>query len=314
MPPEPVPRSLLAAGASALEVAGTADGKITVLDLDRSPSAFTAGWATVHPERYRSVSAVGAGEAVETAAGLAAADTPVFLAGSAERLAVEGFSALRRTVAQPRRNVKVVVTDGGWSPSAPAVLEDVALLRGLPGISLVVPADAASAADAVRSVATMEGPAYLRLSPEAPAPLGEIPLVPGRARELRSGSDLALLALGPAMHLAVEAAAQLARSGLSVRVLDLAWLRPVDEKAILRAARDCGALLTLEENQAATGIGTLVAALTAENTPVPVRRLGSPDLFGPAGAPAEGRSSLGLTAQTAVDEAWELLRLKGKVQ
>jgi transketolase len=157
-------------------------------------------------------------------------------------------------------------------------------------------------------------PAYLRLTELPAPPTGGPDWEIGRARVVREGADVGLLAVGTMVARALAVAEELAKVGLSARVLDLASVKPIDLKSILRAARDTGALLTLEEHLLANGVGTQVAALTAENYPVPVRRLGIPDLAGPAGTGTSALDALGLSRERIVEETWELLRLKGKVQ
>ncbi len=314
MDPEPVRPSTVEAAGRALGALPSEGPAVDLVALEPVPTPFTDPFRARHPDRYHPVPSESVRAAIDLAADLAADGRAVIVAGSSDVLVADGFAALRRKVAVPRRNVKVVTTDGGWHASNPAVLEDIALLQGLPGLSIVIPADARSAEESVIAITRMDGPAYLRLSPEPAPPLEGPAFALGRVRELHPGDDLAMVAIGPTVAIAVRAAEELGRVGVQARVLDCASLRPLDEKAILRAARDTGALLSLEEQQVMTGLGSLVAALTAENHPVFVRRVGTPDLVGPPGAPAPGREALGLTLASVLDEAWELLRQKGKVQ
>jgi transketolase len=301
------------AAASALADAGATGRDLRVIDLEDEPSRFTRPFRERCPDRYEHVRAPAA-EAMRKAADLARAGGPVVVSGPSDRVAVDAYPVFRREAARPRLRVTLVSTDGGWVRSDPAVLEDAALLRGVPGLALVVPADARTAAAALGAILRLDGAAYLRLGPTLPTQLGEVPFEIGRARQLRDGTDLALLAVGRPVELALDAAEALGRVGLSARVLDFASLAPIDEKAVLRAARDTGAVLTLEEHQALTGLGVTVAALTAEHAPVPVRRIGAPDLFGRGGDADQGPADLGIGLEAALEEAWELLRLKGKVQ
>ena len=311
-PPRPLADGLDPPGA-ALAGLGGVRPDLRVVDLDAHGSTFTRRFASEFPDRYVQASGdLAAG--VARAVALISEGGPVVLAGPAEGVVVHGFAPIRRLLARRLSPLLLVTTDGGWTSSEPAVLEDVALLRGVPGLKVVVPADARTARSALDLLGRTEGPAYIRLSRELVDRVGDVPFEIGRARELRAGVDLAMMAVGPPVALALQAAGALAEVGLATRVLDLASIAPCDEKAILRAARDTGAVLTVEEHQAATGVGALVAALTAENVPVPVRRLGVPDLPGRQGPPGGGRAALGLTLDAVRDEAWELLRLKGKVQ
>lgn len=203
---------------------------------------------------------------------------------------------------------------GAPPTGVPPVLDDLALMSGVPGMTVLVPSDAPSARAMVRWLPASSGPAYLRLTELPATENGGPEWAVGQARVVRDGADVGLLAVGTMVARAVAVAEELARVGLSARVLDLASVKPIDLKAILRAARDTGALLTLEEHLVANGVGTVVAALTAENYPVPVRRLGIPDLPGPAASGAGALDALGLSRERIVEETWELLRLKGKVQ
>ncbi|HYK93058.1 MAG TPA: transketolase C-terminal domain-containing protein [Thermoplasmata archaeon] len=297
----------------ALGVLGERVPTLRVVDLHPAESEFAQDFRSRFPERWSRPS--GATSPAVEAAGEAASDgVPVIVCGPAERVAIEGFPAFRKSSAHGRRWLKLVTTDGGWSGTEPPVLEDLALVQGVPGAVVVVPSDLPSAMTALDAVVRREGPAYLRLDPDLVRESTGPPFELGRARELADGRDLAITAVGPAVALALRGATELHRVGVSARVLDCASLAPLDEKAILRAARDTGAILSLESHQATTGLGRTIAALTAENHPVPVRRLGAPGLFGTAGEAGGGLAGLGLTPEAVLEEAWELLRLKGKVQ
>ena len=227
-----------------------------------------------------------------------------------------GFRALWSATRQPTGDLHLVAAGGVAASPHPAAFSDIGLLRGIPHLNLVVPADAPSTAAALEVLVQSETASYLRLPGLEEVPTvtgGEFEL--GRARELRPGADLTIAAVGRAVGRGLEVSEELRRVGLSVRVLDLASVKPVDTKAILRAARDTGAILTMEDHVVATGVGALVATLVAEEYPVPVRRLGAPDLAPEAAATAETNlDTIGLTRARGLDEAWELLRMRGKVQ
>lgn len=242
----------------------------------------------------------------------------IYLAGPAEAIVPTVYPWLRARAAADAGALRLVATRSGLAgatpPGVPPVLDDLTTLTTIPGLTVLVPSDGPSARAMARWLPSTSGPAYVRLTELPAAPLAGPTWEPGRARQLRDGSDLALLAVGTTVHRALAVADDLAKVGISARVLDLASVKPVDLKAIVRAARDTGALLTLEEQLVAHGVGTTVAALTAENYPVPVRRLGVPDLTGTASPGTAGADALGLSRERVVEEAWELLRLKGKVQ
>jgi len=274
-----------------------------------APNAFGAR----HGDRYSSVAPQ---ELVAAAVERSRRGGPVFLGAPTAALLGVAFPSIVRSLVVPRANVKLVGYPVEPVPDRPgddlAARDDVGAMRALPAMTVVVPADAPTVRSATAALAGRTGPAYLRLPPANAPSVTDGAFDVGRARELRAGADLAIVALGPALALALEAAEELARVGLSVRVLDVASVKPFDEAAVLRAARDTGALLVVEAAPLSTGVGTLVAAMTAENLPVPVRRVGFPDvgLGGGASSPA---GELGVSLDRVRDEAWELLRLRGRI-
>jgi transketolase len=193
------------------------------------------------------------------------------------------------------------------------MLEDIGLMRGLPGMTVVVPADAPTTRSAILALAEVYGPAYVRLTRENLPTVTDGSFEIGRANELRPGSDLTIVALGALVARALDVAEELHKVGVEVRILDAASVKPFDEAAVLRAARDTGALLVLEEHTVETGVGSLIAATTAENYPVPVRRVGVPDVFGESGEGWALMDRFGLSEGRIMEEAWELLRARGKV-
>ncbi len=296
-----------------LLAAGERLPSLAVVEIGPPDPYHAAEFATRYPARHLRLSA---GDPVGPTLERSDGGGPVFLGGPLPWLIESFFPPIARTLLVPRRNVKVVGfpsrQTGPGAASAPIVPDDLALMRGIPALLVVAPADGPTVRSAVEAVADRAGSAYLRLpEPSAPAVTrGEFAI--GRARELRSGTDLAILALGPLVGPALTVADELRGVGISVRVLDLASVKPLDEAAILRAARETGAILVAEAAPTPGGLGTLVAALTAENRPVPVRRFGLPDLPAPP-AGAEGLEAAGLTLERLRDETLELLRLRGKI-
>lgn len=241
----------------------------------------------------------------------------VFASGPSALVAGRSYSAVR-TVSAAGANVKVVATDGGfpseWTPTSRPMMEDIGLMRDLPGMTVLVPADATTTQSAVRALAGASGPAYLRLTGEPLPNIGHDSFQVGRAAVVHPGADLTIVAVGAFVATALDVAKELGRVGVSVRVLDFASVKPFDEKALLRAARETGAILTMEEHSVLTGVGALVACATAEEYPVPVRRIGVPDLFLEPGEPQAGRDRYGMSKEHCLEEAWTLLRARGKVQ
>ncbi len=274
-------------------------------------STLSSAFAAAFPDRYFDVTGsdpATTATAVERSRG----GDPVVALGAARRIAGGGYEDLRGAAHRTMR-ARFVANPRTGGPGVPPMVEDIGIVRGIPKMTVICPADRAAAASALRATADHPGPVYLRLPPVGPSMVSEGSFELGRARELRAGSDLALLAIGAAVPKALDAAAALERIGIHARVLDLASVKPIDEKAILRAARETGAILTLEEHSALTGMGSAVAAVVAEERPVPVRRLGAPDLF-PSGEPRVGEDPYGLSAEHIEEAAYDLLRARGKVQ
>jgi transketolase len=196
----------------------------------------------------------------------------------------------------------------GVGPTPDGVARDLGVLRGLSRWSIVVPSDPPTASESAASVSAVDGPAYVRLTTEPLGPLSDGSLTLGKANELRPGCDLSIAAVGGKVTAALGVAEELHRVGIEVRVLDLVSVKPVDAKAILRAARETGAILTMEEHSTLTGVGSLVATIVSEEYPVPVRRVGLPPVDD-----LDAGSGRALSAGHALDEAWELLRMRGKV-
>jgi transketolase len=301
----------------ALVELGARDPTLVVLDADRPGSTPTALFGQRFPDRFFPVGVMEP-TMMTMAAGLALSRRTVFASTFAIFAAGQAYNMVRQAICSHHANVKIVATHGGLPPDgddgAPPMLEDIALMRGLPHMTVIVPADAPTTRSATVAVTEFEGPAYLRLTRERLPPVTDGTFVLGRAHELRAGSDLTIVALGSLVARALDVAEELHRVGVEARVLDFASVKPFDQKALLRAARETGAILTMEEHSVLTGIGSLVAAATSENYPVPVRRLGVPDVFGESGETSTLLDRFGLSRERALEEAWDLLKMRGKVQ
>jgi len=308
--PEDIPTPLAAYAAGLVNAAERLPSLVVV---DSGPPAALARFAERFPSRF---TALPTDEFLLVVEEKSRAGGPVFLRVPTSRLLGATYAPLARRLLIPRANVKLV----GCSPdatapeegAAPPFLDDLGAFRPLPGMTVVVPADAPTVRSATTALAERSGPAYLRLPPADAPVVGDGAFAVGTAPELRNGEDLTIVALGAMVAPALAAADELGRVGVSVRVLDGASVKPFDERAILKAARDTGALLVVEAGPLGTGLGLWVAAVTAENHPVPVRRLGYPDVS-PGGDRRAATEETVVSFQRLRDEAWELLRLRGRV-
>jgi transketolase len=309
--------SLRDAYGQALLELGERDPRLVVFDADLSGSTRTILFGKRFPERFFNVGVMEP-TMMSMAAGMSLEDRTAFASTFAVFAAGQAYNFVRQSICYNRANVKIVATHGGLlvgpDGGTHQIVEDIGLMRGLPGMTVIVPADAATTRTATFAVAERKGPAYVRLTRENLPPVTDGSFAIGRAAELRPGGDLTIVAIGSLVARALEVAEELAQVGISTRVLDFASVKPFDEPALLRAARDTGAILVLEEHSVLTGVGALVAATTSENYPVPVRRIGVPDLFGESGEGWALLDRFGMSKERIREEAWELLRLRGKVQ
>lgn len=288
---------------------------IVVLDADLSKSTKTADFAQAFPHRF-----INAGIAEQNmmgmAAGLAASGKVVFASSFAIFAAGRAFEIVRNSLAYSNLNVKICAThagitvgeDGGSHQS----VEDIALMRSLPHMRVIVPADGSSARQALHALYELAGPAYLRLGRSAVPAIypADMEYQIGRAIELRSGQDATLIACGIMVFKCLEAAEQLSRQGIEVAVVDMHTIKPLDEAMIIRKARATGALLTAEEHSIIGGLGSAVCETVCAHCPVPVYRMGIDDMFGQSGSPEELLRHYGLTVEKIIENVHLLLKTK----
>jgi transketolase len=213
-------------------------------------------------------------------------------------------------------NVKVVATHGGITVGEDGgshqSVEDLAIMRSLPNMTVLCPADGPETAAAIRAAAAYEGPVYIRLG------RGKVPVVfpedctfeIGRGVTLKDGTDVTLIGTGLMTAMALEAAAELAARGIQARVLHMGSIKPLDEELVLKAARETGAIVTAEEHSVVGGLGGAVCEVLAEGCPVPVERVGMRDVFGQSGPAAKLLEHYGLTADKLVESAERILKRK----
>jgi len=294
---------------------GRENQDVVVLDADLAKSTKTINFKEVFPERFFDMG-VAEQNMVGTAAGLAAAGKIPFCSSFAIFASGRAFEQVRNSVAYSALNVKIAAShagitvgeDGGSHQS----VEDIALMRVLPNMTVFVPADAAETAGAVRAAAAMKGPVYIRLGRSAvPVLHGTgFQFVPGRAVTLREGKDVTIIATGVMVSAALEAAGLLAGEGIEAGVLDVHTIKPLDVEAVVGAARRTGALVTAEEHSIIGGLGGAVAEVLGEHHPVPLKRVGIQDKFGESGKPAELLEKYGLTPAALMAAAKEVLARK----
>jgi len=296
---------------------GEENPDIVVLDADLSKSTMTRLFAQKFPGRFFDCG-IAEQNMISIAAGLAASGKTVFASTFAVFAPGRCFDQIRMSIAQPGLNVKIVTSHGGITVgedgTSHQAIEDLALACSFPGFNVVVPADAAEVTQAVRAAAQTYGPFYIRLTrPKTPlvyAPDYRFNL--GKAATLRKGKDVTVIGIGIMVAFALEAAQNMARDGIDCRVLSMSTLKPLDEDAIGKAARETGAIVTAEEHARQGGLGSAVAQVVAERQPVPMSFIAINNTYAKSGKPAELLQKHGLTAARIEDATRSLVLKKSR--
>jgi transketolase len=297
---------------TALARLGAERSDIVVVDGDVHNSTRTEAFGQKFPDRFFNVG-IAESNLVGVAAGMASSGKQAWLASFACFVVCNAYDQLRMSVAFPGLDVKAVGTHAGISigedgPSQMGI-EDVSLACSLPGFTVVVPADEPSMEKAVQAIAAIKTPAYLR------AGRPKVPIIYengcnftlGKANPIRDGKDLTIIANGLMVSAAVQAAEALAGQGVQARVLDMHTVKPLDDAAVLAAARATGRILVAEEHLLHGGLGSAVAMSVARQQPVPMRFVGLNDTFAESGPPEAVLEKYGLTAKDIVREAQDLV-------
>jgi len=298
----------------ALAKLGEINPDVVVLDADLSKSTKTIEFARKFPERFFNLG-VAEANMIGTAAGLATCGKIPFASTFAVFAAGRAYDQIRMCVCYPRTNVKIGATHAGLSVGEDGAShqgnEDIALMRALPNMTVIVPADGIETEKAVFASAEFTGPVYLRLGrPKLPVIFDQTyKFEIGRGVQLRDGEDLTIIACGLMVHEALKASAELEKEGVKARVINMSTVKPVDEKLIIKCARETGAIVTAEEHMVTGGLGDAVAEVAGSNYPVPLKRIGLTG-FGESGSPDELLEKYGLTAKSIVKASKEAMRLK----
>lgn len=296
----------------ALRDLGKANPNVVALDADLSKSTMSKYFAQEFPERFFNVG-IAEANMVGIAAGLALCGKVPFASSFACFVMCKAFDQLRMSVAYPNVNVKIVGSHGGISigedGASQMAVEDVALATALPGFTVVVPADEVETRAAVRAMAEHVGPVYMRVGrPKAPIVYEQdCDFTLGKAIQLRDGRDVTLIANGLLVALALEAAETLAGRGIAARVLDMATVKPLDEAAVLAAARETRGIVVAEEHLLHGGLGSAVAVAVGRLHPAPMAFVSIGDRYAESGKPDELMRNYGLTASEIVAAALSLM-------
>ena len=285
-----------------------------VLDADLAEATKTIKFKKAHPERFFDCG-IAEGNMISVAAGLAAAGKMAFASSFAMFAAGRAFEQVRNSVGYPHLNVKIGATHAGITVGEDGAthqcLEDIALMRTIPGMTIINPADALEAKAAVEAAMETYGPFYMRFGRYAcPTVTEGHKFELGKGIQLRDGKDVTIVATGYMVHLALEAAEALAGEGIDARVIDIHTIKPLDKEIILKAAEETGAIVTAEEHNIYGGLGSAVAEAVCEACPVPVLRIGTEDVFGHSGKVPPLLEMYGLTSAKIVERAKAAIALK----
>ncbi len=289
----------------ALAEVGAIHKDIVVMDADLSKSTKTDTFKNVFPERHFNAG-IAEGNMMSVAAGLAAAGKKPFVSTFAMFAAGRAYEQIRNSICYPKLNVKICATHAGLTVGEDGAshqcVEDISLMRTIPNMTVIVPADEAETKAVIEWAAEYEGPVYIRLGragvEDTTAPGYRFTL--GKSQTLREGNDATIIACGMMVPVALEAAKALADKNVNCRVINMASIKPIDAEAIIAAAKETGRIITVEEHTVYGGLSSAVAEVCAQNHPVPVIPVGVKDTFGESGTPKELLEKYGLTAAHVV--------------
>lgn len=299
----------------ALAELGAVNDKVVVLDADLSKSTKTNDFKKLFPERFFNIG-IAEQNLMGTAAGFAAAGKIPFASSFAVFAVGRAYDQIRNSIAYPRLNVKIAATHAGLTVGEDGgshqMLEDIALMRAVPNMTVIVPADGVETKQAVLAAAAYDGPVYIRLGrPKVPVLFGDdYKFEIGKGVVLRDGSDVTLVATGIMVSKAVEAAEALATEGVNAAVVNISTIKPLDDALLITMAQKTGAVVTCEEHNIYGGLGSAVAEVLVENYPVPMARVGVEDSFGESGLPDQLLEKYGLTVENIVKKAKAVIARK----
>ena len=286
-----------------------------VLDADLAAATKTGTFKKKFPERFFDCG-IAEGNMMSVAAGIATTGKPVFASSFAMFAAGRAFEQIRNSIGYPHLNVKIGATHAGITVGEDGAthqcLEDIALMRTIPGMTIINPADAVEARAAVEAALNINGPVYLRFGRMAVPVINEADakFEVGKGVQMADGKDVTIIATGIMVNMALEAAKTLEAEGISARVINIHTIKPLDKEIVLKAAKETGAIVTAEEHNIIGGLGSAVAEAVCEACPVPVVRVGTNDVYGHSGKVPPLLEMYGLTPANIVAKAKEAIALK----
>ena len=298
---------------AALAALGAEHSDLVVLDADLAGATKTGVFKKAFPDRHFDFG-IAEGNMMTAAAGMAAAGLVPFASSFAMFAAGRAFEQIRNSIGYPHLNVKIGATHGGISVGEDGAshqcCEDFALMRSIPGMTVICPADDIEAKAAVKAAYEFDGPVYLRFGRLA-VPVfhsEDYQFVIGKGEVVKDGTDVAIIANGLMTYEAIQAGEILAEAGINACVINMPTIKPLDDELVLAAAKKCGKIITCEEHSVIGGLGEAVCSLLSEKLPTPVRRIGVNDEYGHSGPAAALLKQFGLSAEHIVEVAKEMCK------
>ena len=290
-------------GKELIELAKVND-KVVVLDADLAGATKTGVFKKAYPDRHIDCG-IAESNMTGIAAGLATCGKIPFISSFAMFAAGRNFEQVRNSIGYPHLNVKIGATHAGVTVGEDGAThqcnEDIALMRTIPGMTVIVPSDDIEARAAVRAALELKGPVYLRFGRAAVPVINDKPgykFEIGKGVKLREGSDVTIVATGICVDSAVNAAELLAADGIQADVINIHTIKPIDKDIILESAKKTGKVVTVEEHSVIGGLGSAVCDVLAENLPTPVKKIGVQDVFGESGSAGELVKKFGLDGES----------------
>ena len=285
---------------------------VVVLDADLAGSTKTGMFAKAYPDRHFNCG-IAEGNMMSVAAGLAAAGMTPFASSFAMFASGRAFEQIRNSIGYPTLNVKIGASHGGMSVGEDGAshqcCEDFALMRSIPGMVVICPADGVEAEAATKAAYEHKGPVYLRMGRLAVPVFHEegFTFTIGKGEIMREGTDVAIIANGLMVYEAIQAGEKLAEQGINARIINMSTIKPLDEELVLKCAKECGKIVTCEEHSVIGGLGEAVCSFLSENYPTPVKRIGVDDQFGFSAPAGEVLKAFGLCCDHIVDVVKEFV-------
>jgi transketolase len=289
---------------------------IVVLDADLSKSTKTADFKAVCEERFFNMG-IAEANMMAVAAGMSTCGKIPFVSTFAMFAAGRAFEQIRNSICYPKLNVKICATHAGLTVgedgASHQAIEDLSLMRSIPNMTVICPSDAVEAAAAIKAVAEYDGPCYVRLGRAAVNVINDentYEFKIGKGVTLSEGMDVTIVATGIMVDVALVAKEELEKEGINARVINIHTLKPIDKDVLIKAAKETGAIVTVEEHNVIGGLGSAVSEVLCEEYPVPVIKVGVNDTFGESGTPDQLLEKYGLTSANVVEKVKKAISLK----